>query len=542
MTEMSKFARDVMEQKYAQPGETWADISRRVATNVMNAVQAPSNLIQGVLNLIEKRKFMPGGRYLYAAGRPYHQTQNCLLLRVEDSREGWGKLLDRASRALMSGAGVGVDYSLLRGRGSLIQKTGGTATGPNALMQMMNEVGRGIMQGGNRRSALWAGLKWNHSDIMEFISLKNWSVEVRALKEKNFDFPATMDGTNISVILDDEFFKAYEQSSHRNHELARSIYWTTIKRMLKTGEPGFSVDIGPNIGESLRNACTEITSSDDNDICNLGSINMARIETLSEMHEAVELGTAFLLAGTVYSDVPYPEVEVTRKKNRRLGLGLMGLHEWLLKKGKKYEPDADLEEYLEIYAQSDQHAVQLANTWGLSIPIKTRAIAPNGTIGIVAETTASAEPLTCVALKRRYIKNNTTHYQYVIDPCAKRLIEKGGLDPDSIEDAYSLAADVERRVTFQTWIQQYVDHGISSTINLPAWGTDLNNESKIRSFGNMLLKYLPKLRGLTVYPDGARSGQPITKVKYSTAINHVGQVFVEQTDICDVTRSGSCGT
>ena len=139
-------------------------------------------------------------------------------------------------------------------------------------------------------------------------------------------------------------------------------------------------------------------------------------------------------------------------------------------------------------------------------------------------------------------KGDYWEHQYVIDPTAKRLIESG-VSPDDIEDAYSLAEDVERRVAFQAWVQQYVDHSISSTINLPAWGTEFNNDQTVQEFGRMLIKYLPKLRGITCYPDGARGGQPITAVNYKTAMKHVGEVFLEAADICEISKAGgSCGS
>lgn len=547
MDEMSAFASTITSERYAHlleeeeaRRETWPEIGDRVATNVLKAVKAPRKLVKETQQLIEARKFMPGGRYLYATGRPFHQTNNCLLLRVSDSREGWAELAQKVTMALMTGAGIGVVYSDLRPRGAPIRKTGGVATGPLALMQMINELGRGVRQGGTRRSAIWAGLHWNHPDVHEFIRMKDWSPEVRALKEKDFDFPATMDGTNISIILDDDFFDAYHNPKNKQHALAYSVYWAVVRQMAKTAEPGFSVDVGVNKGENNRNACCELTSSDTDDICNIGSINMARIDSLEEFRSVLRTAIAFLLAGTVYSDVPYPEVDRVRTKNRRLGLGLMGLHEWLLKRGKRYGPDPELEEYLKIYATSTEVAAELAKEWGLSAPVKTRAIAPNGTIGIVAETTTGIEPILCVAIKRRYLKGDAVHYQYVIDPCAKRLIEAGA-SPDSIEDAYMLAEDVERRVEFQAWVQQYVDHAISSTINLPPWGSEWNNDSKVQDFGTMLMKYLPHLRGITCYPDGARGGQPITAVRYATALKHVGEIFVEQADVCDISRGGTCG-
>lgn len=465
-------------------------------------------------------------------------TGNCLLIRAEDSREGWAELLQKVSLALMTGAGVGVVYSDVRAEGKKIRRTGGNSTGPIALMQMINEAGRGIIQGGSRRSALWSGLHWNHPDCHKFITIKNWSKEVRELKSKDFNFPAFLDGTNISVILDDDFFKAYSNDKHPQHSLATSVYWSVVKQMLSTAEPGFSVDCGENHGENLRNACCEVSSRDDSDICNLGSINMANVNSLEEMKKLVEIGTAFLLAGTVYSDVPYSQVDTVRTKNRRLGLGLMGLHEWLLLRKKKYGPDQELEQYMKIYETSGLYARDYANTWDLTVPVKTRAIAPTGSIGILAETTTGIEPIFCVAYKRRYLKHTTWHYEYVIDPTAKRLIESG-IDPSLIEDAYSI--NPERRVQFQAWMQSFVDHAISSTINLPSWGSSDNNDSTVQEFGNMLMSYLPSMRGITCYPDGARGGQPLVPVKYETAMKHTDNVFIEGADICDITKGGSCG-
>lgn len=546
MDEMSVFASTILNQKYAHDKkeggkETWPEIAARVGRTVLKSVNASKSQIDRTIKFIEDRKFIPGGRYLYATGRPYHQVNNCILLRASDSREGWADLLHNSSMALMTGAGIGIDYSDVRAEGKPIRKTGGVATGPLALMEMVNCAGRGIRQGGSRRSAIWAGLSWSHPDIHKFINFKNWSPEVRALKETDFNFPATMDGTNISVQLNDDFFKAYNDEKNLLHAHAQSVYWATIRQMLKTSEPGFSVDTGKNSKETLRNACTELTSADTDDVCNLGSINLARIESLEEMEEVVELATAFLLAGTVYSDVPYAKIDQVRSKNRRLGLGLMGLHEWLLIHGKKYGPDPELGEYLGIYTLSDKYAKIYAEKWDLSIPVKTRAIAPVGTIGIVGETTTGVECIFCVAYKRRYMKGNTWHYQYVIDPTAKRLIDKG-IDPETIEDAYTLAEDIERRVAFQTWVQKYVDHAISSTLNLPSWGSELNNDGTVQKFGNMLIKYLPNLRGITCYPDGARGGQPLTAVKYNTAIKHTGEIFIEAADICDISgKGGSCG-
>lgn len=547
----SKFSLDTMQRKYSHTRkdgtlETWDQIADRVVTTVFSAVDAPDSLVETTRRLVREKAFVPGGRYLYATGRRYHQVQNCLLLKATDSRHGWGELMEKITLALMTGAGIGVDYSDLRPEGSKVRGTGGVSTGPIALMEMVNEAGRRIMQGGSRRSAIWAGLRWDHPDVHRFVHLKDWSEDVKRLKAQDYNFPATMDLTNISVQLNDEFFAAYGDESHPKHETAQNVYWDVVRQMVTTAEPGFSVDTGENAGETLRNACTEVSSSESDDICNIGSINMAKIETLEQMQEAVDSAIAFLLAGSVYSDVPYPDVDKVRTKNRRLGLGLMGVHEWLLKRGLKYgTPEAmeALEPFLVVYAKSTDVSHDWADCWGLTHPVKTRAIAPTGTIGIVAETTTGIEPIFAAAYERRYIVGKDVHWQYVLDATAHRLVTEHGVRPADLEDAYSLSKDVERRVAFQAFVQRYVDHGISSTVNLPRWGSPENNESTVRPFGEMLMKYLPDLRGITTYPDGARSGQPLTVADYEVASKYVGEVFIESADVCDVTKSGgTCGS
>jgi ribonucleoside-diphosphate reductase alpha chain len=542
--DMSIFAQTIFRDKYSQvkadgTKETWADIADRVSRKVMEST-ATEEEIQEVKRLIAERKFMPGGRFLYSAGRQLNQVNNCFLLRAQDSREGWADLLRKAALITMCGGGVGVNYTRIRPEGKLIHGSGGYSTGPCALMQAVNEVGRGIMGGGSRRAAMWAGLSWTHSDINRFVHMKDWLKEVRMLKAKDFSFPATMDLTNISVCVNDEFFTAYNDQDHKLNSLAHSTYWNSIRRALKTGEPGFSIDTGLNRYEDLRNPCTELTSYDDSDVCCLGSINLARIGSLEEMKHVVNMAVAFLMCGTMYSSVPYPEISAIREKNRRLGLGLMGIHEWLLMHGKPYGQDADLQKYMEVYAQSTEMSHKWADQWDLSRPVKTRAIAPTGTIAIVAETTTGIEPIFCVAYKRRYLKNNAWHYQYVIDPTAKKLVD-AGIHPSNIEDAYTLAGDIDRRLSFQVWLQSYVDHAISSTVNLPRWGSEQNNEDTVTEIGNKILKYMPGLRGLTVYPEGARDGQPLVPINYNTAQDHIGETFIEAVNMCSVTRGEPCG-
>lgn len=537
---MSSFADTIFKAKYAHQvngrAEEWPETAARQAGCVVRPYLP--DLEDRIRQKIEERKLMPGGRYLYAAGRKYPQVNNCFLFSAEDMREGWGRVTDNALNALMTGGGVGVVYSKIREYGSTISGLGGKCQGPMALMQIINEMGRHTEQGNSRRSAIWAGLHWNHPDVFKFIRIKDWSDEIHRLKRENFSFPATMDGTNISVILDDDFFDAYNNAGHRSNALAHDVYWETVRHMLSTGEPGFSVDCGENAGEHLRNACCEVTSRDNLDMCNLLSINMSRVDDLDEFTELVDLGTAFLICGTLYSKLPVSDMYAVREKNRRIGLGLMGVHDWLLRRGHRYEPTDELARWMGAYTMAGAFAHRYADRLSVSRPIATRSIAPTGTISIIGETTSGIEPVFAVAYKRRYQSNGEHKAQYVIDATAKKLVD-AGVDPDLIEDAFTLAEDPERRIAFQGWMQRYVDHGISSTINLPEWGSSINNGDGVTAFGKTLMKHLPNVRGITAYPNGSRGGQPLTKVSYREAVKHVGVEFVDHSD--ESCRGGVCG-
>jgi ribonucleoside-diphosphate reductase alpha chain len=484
---------------------------------------------------IQEMKFIPGGRYLYYAGRPLHYFQNCFLLRAEeDTREEWASLAQRTTSCLMSGGGIGVDYSHIRPSGRALKRTGGIASGPIPLMKIINEIGRNVMQGGSRRSAIYASLNWQHEDVGTFLHAKDWSETIRDLKQKDFNFPADLDMTNISINWDDDLLALVEAGN------TPTLWLEACKRMLKTGEPGASFNFGVNSNETLRNACCEITSEDSDDCCNLGSVNLANIESIEEFHAIVGLGAKFLVCGTLRGDLPYEKVYKVREKNRRIGLGIMGVHEWLLARGANYSATPELHEWLSVYRdESEIAANELCDRFYLNHPVKYRAVAPTGTIGIMASTTTGIEPLFAVAYKRRYLVGGTRwKYEYVIDATAERIIKDLAVDPDSIETAYSLALNFEKRIKFQADVQAYVDHAISSTINLPAWNTPANNEDLVKPFAETLLKYVPRLRGITTYPDGARGGQPLTMVTYGEAAKNKGTVFDEVAEKCS---GGICG-
>lgn len=545
--------KNVYQQKYSHDGKySWNELAVVLVDDVcgtMGGTKEPLlslDLRKQLVEVIQQKKFIPGGRYLYYAGRPLHAFNNCYLLRgEEDTREEWGSLLKRGSDCLMSGGGIGTDYSVFRCDGSYLHRTGGKASGPIPLMHSQNEVGRNVMQGGSRRSAIYASLNWAHGDAEKFLVMKNWHdmaigkqknedgspYTIWHAKQEDFNYPAPLDMTNVSLNYDDAWLNLEDRAAH-------ATFLKNCLQAMQTGEPGFSFNFGAKQNETLRNACTEVTSEDDSDVCNLGSVNMSQIETAENFESVVELASMFLVCGTLRADLPYEKVYKVREKNRRLGLGLMGIHEWLLKRGAGYEVTPELHAWLAVYCDNSKSAADaLCDMLGISRPVAYRAIAPTGTIGMIAGTTTGIEPLFAVAYKRRYLKGKRWHYQYMVDGTADLMIKEYGLDPHKIDTAYSMANDFEKRVRFQADVQDYVDMSISSTINLPAWGTKHNNENRVVEFARILSKYAPRLRGFTAYPDGSRGGQPLTLVDYEDALHHKGVVYEENMDCA----GGICG-
>lgn len=387
----TEFGEDIFNHKYKHDGAgNWEELSNTLIDDVCRdyLTEEEKNELKVMHTNME---FIAGGRYLYYCGRQFKAFNNCYLLRSEeDSREDWANLSWKAESCLMTGGGIGNDYSKYRAKGTIIKRTGGTASGPISKMKMINEIGREVMQGGSRRSAIYASLNWKHADINEFLHCKDWysmpisgaydtegsNLTIGLLKEKDFNYPAPLDMTNISLNYDDKFLEEIADGS------IPVTFVENCRQALKTGEPGFSFNFGAKQNETLRNACTEVTSEDDSDVCNLASINMANIETVDRFERVVSLVSKFLLCGTMVADLPYEKVYKVREKNRRLGLGLMGVHEWLLKRNYKYEVTDELHQWLKVYKnESERSANELSDILNINRPVAYRAIAPTGTIG-----------------------------------------------------------------------------------------------------------------------------------------------------------------
>lgn len=570
----NEFGYNIFKHKYQhEKCKTWEELSETLVTEVCDRYM-PKDEVERLVKYVSEMKFIPAGRYLYYAGRLKRYYNNCYLLKVEeDTKEEWSELSKRAEACLLTGGGIGIDYSAIRAKGQKIKGSGGVASGPISKMHMINEIGRQVMQGGGRRSAIYGSLNWKHPDAKEFLTCKDWdSMPITGAytedgkpmtygdaKKKNFEFACPMDMTNISINYDNDFLNKIYNKKVKKSDLINShilpiehldfkideddIFYKNCYYACKNGEPGFSFNFFEKEEETLRNACTEVTSEDDSDVCNLGSINMSRIKELWEFMDVIYLSSRFLVCGTMEADLPYAKIAKVREKNRRLGLGLMGIHEWLLQRGYKYEVTKELKKWLTQYKNISKSAADsLCLELGISCPVAYRAIAPTGTIGILAGTTTGIEPIYAVAYKRRFItEGNVYKYQYVIDATAKYLISIG-IDHNKIETAIDLAKDPERRIAFQADIQDYVDMSISSTINLPSWGSEYNNEKTVHRFAHILAKYAHRLRGFTCYPDGARGGQPLESVPYELAVSMGSNIYEEAFDICDISKGGTCGS
>ena len=548
--------RDIFNTKYSHhQNETWDDRVKVIVNSVCGDLGGLKNFLLSkdeqnhLVHLMSCFKFMAGGRYNWYSGREARYFNNCYLLRLEDdTREEWADLAKRSMSCLMTGGGVGADISACRPAGRALRRTGGVSSGPLSLLYVLSDTGRYVMQGGSRRSALYGSMDASHGDIWDFLHCKNWHdmviegaytpdgkpFTIADAKRADFNYKAPLDMMNISVNYGDDWLDGNDNE----------VFMENCKQALMTGEPGFSFNFGDKSGETLRNACTEITSSDDSDVCNLGSVNMAAIDTIEEFKDVVSLASKFLVCGLIRAHLPYEKVEKVRQQNSRLGLGLMGIHEWLLKRGYRYEMNDELKKWMKVYeTESERSANEHCERLYLSRPKGYRAIAPTGTISLLAGTTSGMEPIYATGYRRRYLTDGTRwKYQYSCDNSAQTIQDIHGFSDEEmdtkVESAVDLAKDVERRIKFQYELQKYVDHAISSTVNLPMWGSDYNNQDHVVEFSKIIRKYGPGLRGLTFYPDTSRGGQPLEAVPWAEAKAKRGVVYEDNSE--EQCLSGVC--
>lgn len=500
----NSLAEKVWNDRYRLNGENWKETAQRVASAVDGVLE--TEYINRIAQKIYERKLVPAGRYFKNAGTQFRHYSNCLALDVDDTTEAWGQLADRTFVALMRGTGVGINFSKVRYYGAPIRGTEDYASGPVSLMGAINGIAETVRSGGVRRSALMFCLNWQHKDVFMFIDAK---------KE---DGKLAM--ANISVVLDEHFFEALKTPEHTWHYKAVDIYDKVLEGMYTTGEPGFLVNLPPYDKDVLVNPCGEFRTHQSGEVCNLGGVNLAAMEDLFELSETTYLLTLFLIAARETATAPFSGAIFDR-----VGVGFMGLAEWFMQKGVPYGEHQMTDKALQVWANATVQAANDMYKKGHSLPSALRCIAPNGTVQYMAQTTGGIEPPLSSAYIRRWYMLNTLVATPVIDHISERYNS----------DDSAMTIPLSDRLAVLAQVQKYTDMAISHTINIDSPRMPRQSER------DLIKSYLPKLRGLTVYPNGARGNQPIEPITLAEAraLNSGHEVEYAGVPVC---ASGVCGT
>ncbi len=501
-------------------------------------------------NLMSQKYFMPNSPTLMNASTNIGQLSACFVIPIEDTMDGIFDAVKNAALIHKSGGGTGFSFSRLRPSGDLVGSTKGVASGPLSFMRIFDVATDVIKQGGKRRGANMGILRVDHPDILEFITSKDSDNKLFS----NF---------NISVAVTDEFMNALFSSSQYNlynprdkslvrSENAKKVWDLIISQAWKTGDPGiiFIDEINrknptPQLGEiESTNPCGEQPLL-PYESCNLGSINLSLVVTDGKINwdllrEIVRESVHFLDNVIDANKFPLKSIEEITKLTRKIGLGVMGFAEMLLKLNVPYDSDdaLDIAEKVMKFINDESHHMseELAEKRGTFpawkdskwYPVKMRnatttTIAPTGTISIISDTTSSIEPLFALA----FIRNVMDGTQLLeINPLFEEYSKKHGfysetlmaevaktgsvqhLDiPDDAKKIFITAHDIDPKwhVLMQAAFQKYVDNAVSKTINLRNDATMIDVEKAY------LDAYRLKCKGITIYRDGSKSVQVIYK-------------------------------
>ena len=557
MAELTPNAIQVLERRYllrddgGRPLETPAAMFRRVATGVAEA-EAPADRARWAESF-ERRmaalEFLPNSPTLMNAGRPHGQLAACFVLPVGDDLEQIFDALKWAALIHQSGGGTGFSFSRLRPKGDLVRTTHGVASGPVSFIRVYDAATETIKQGGVRRGANMAVLRVDHPDILDFVDAK------RGPGLGNF---------NVSVAVTDAFMEAVEagrsfpllhpRSGAVVREVpARDLFRRIAEDAWASGEPGLlfldrvnAANPTPDLGaiESV-NPCGEQPLLPF-EACTLGSVNLAGMERDGQVDRErlaaiVRDGVRFLDDVLDVNAWPLPQVAAISRRNRKIGLGVMGWADLLVRLGVAYdEPRAlDLAGEVMSFVQREAHAESLRLAaergpfpgWETSAPAArgepprrnatVTTIAPTGTLSVIAGCSSGIEPLFAVAYVRHALDGVELLEEHPL--LAGRLPGPSGAAalasirasgrargvpgvPAEVARLFATAHDVspESHVRMQAAFQRHVDNGVSKTINLPA-GAPV--EAVERAF---LLAHELGLKGITVYRDGSREGQVLT--------------------------------
>jgi ribonucleoside-diphosphate reductase alpha chain len=577
---LSQNARTVLEKRYlvkdksGKPTETPEDMFWRVSTVVAEADRRYGASEGGVTEVAEQfyrlmteRRFEPNSPTLMNAGRPLGQLSACFVLPVEDAlsngRNGIYDTLRSMALIHQSGGGTGFSFSRLRPTGSMVRSTTGVASGPISFMKLYDASTDAVKQGGTRRGANMGILRVDHPDIMEFITCKEDLTQIT-----NF---------NISVAVTAKFMEAVKAGT--SYDLvdpgtkqvvgqldAQAVWNKMIDGAWRTGEPGcFFIDEAnrynpvPHLGAyEATNPCGEQPLL-AYDVCNLGSINVGYyvrdgVMDWDAFASDIALSTHFLDNIIDVNKYPLPEIDALSKRIRRIGLGIMGFADMLVRLGMAYDSPEGVEmgrrvmEFVDV--ESKKESERLANDrgafpeWARSIwgPDETCArdsagkrirpmqllrncnvttVAPTGTISIIAGCSSGLEPLFAVAFMRNqagvmmpdvnedFVAIAKREGWYSLE-LMERIAREGRVDfPDVpprwqrvFVTANAIAPDWHMRM--QAAFQEHCDSAISKTTNFAHTAT----VADVRAIYE--LAYDMKCKGVTVYRDGSRDNQVLS--------------------------------
>ena len=565
---------EIFKKRYAiHENESWEEACERVANHVAMAEHGEAVVEwKSVFSQVMKENlFMPGGRILYGSGRAKGQLLNCFVVPTSDSREGWGKTVSDVIVVSGTGGGIGINCSPIRPRGSRVNGTGGIATGAVSLMEIINAAGDVIKAGGGRRTALMLCLEINHGDIEEFLDKK---LDLDQLNNANvsvvFDFDPEI---FFELVRKDEDLHLTFRSQVVKKVRAKKLWYKIVNNALKNGEPGLLNMWYANRMSNIHywkklistNPCGEIALPEFSCCC-LGALVLPRFVRddkfdWSLLRETVSIGVRFLDDVLTVNNYPLPEIAEMCKNERRIGLGVMGLHDMLITLGMQYNSAEGLEfvdRVLKTIKQFTYEAsVNIAKEKGpfpkfdksgfmKSRFVKTLkptlrhkieehgirncallTIAPTGTTSMVCDVTSGIEPMFAPAYERKFYDGDELKKEIVIHPLVRKFMAEGR-DVSHFQGSHELS--LRDHFEMQRTCQKHVDNAISKTLNVPQ-GTS------VKELSELYMEYLPELKGVTVYPDGSREDQPLTPIPLDDALEQSGTERATSADAC---RSGVC--
>lgn len=538
-----------------EPKDLFQRVAKSIAMIDMNYGASGEEAAKDFYQIMTSFEFMPNSPTLMNAGRPLGQLSACFVLPVEDSIEGIFEGIKNTAVIHQTGGGTGFSFSRLRPKNDVVKSTMGRSSGPVSFMKVYNRATEVIKQGGTRRGANMAVLRVDHPDILEFIECK------RDLSE--------MTNFNISVAITDKFMEAlesnkdYELINPRNNEVygklnAKEVFDKIIENAWRQGDPGvIFIDRAnrdlpvPSLGPiEATNPCGEQPLEPYNS-CNLGSINLAKMvaEKNGDTHvdydrlrKVVRIGVRFLDNVIDANKYPLPQIEEVSKKLRRIGLGVMGFADMLIKLSVPYNSNEAVRLADEIMGfiktEAWKMSRELAKKRGAfklfneSIFAKRgdeesrhgaiTTVAPTGTVSIISGCSSGIEPLFAISYlrenvldqKEAMVEVNPLFEQiakqrgfYSVD-LMKKIAQKGSIQemmevPEDVRRVFVTSHDItpEWHIKIQAAFQRHIDSAVSKTVNFSHNAT----EDDVRKVYTMA--YNMGCKGVTIYRDGCRDKQ-----------------------------------